>query len=95
MFEVILGFLSVGGLVLLSLVGLVIGMYVRMGRMERRLTDKITANGADIRGLQVGQSDKQRQIERLEDRLFEGRHTQPEVSPKKTDPGTRVRNYVT
>ena len=92
MFEVVLGFLSVGGLLLLTLVGLVIGVYVRMGRMERRLTDKITANGADIRGLQVGPSDKQRRIERLEDRLFETRPAQPEAT---RNPAGAVPGYAT
>ena len=68
--------------------------------MERDLGNRIGSVEVAVGRLEEGQSTLKegqrnlaqqvegiglRRIERLEDRLFEGRHTQPEVSPKKAD----------
>ena len=87
--------------VLLANVVLLVTVLIHAFGMERRLTDRIGAVEVTVGRLEEGQSTLKegqrnlaqqvdgiglRRIERLEDRLFEGRHTQPEGSRKPADP---------
>ena len=53
----------------LALVVLIIGVYVRMGRMERRLTDRIGSVEVAVGRLEVGQQMGQRNLSDRMDRM--------------------------